>query len=150
VGAVSAAVYRSGWPLHAMERRQLRETRNALQAKWVVKGVPGLYGGVGVPASLRQLLPPATRDFRHRIPLAPRPLGFLVDSALIGALLYGIRRVPALIIRELRDRRGVCVVCGYDAKGLGQCPECGAERLPQPSVRPPTAAPLAEGVGDCH
>jgi hypothetical protein len=41
-----------------------------------------------------------------------------------GAVVVG----PGVVKRAVRRRRGLCVVCGYDRRGLdvgGVCPECG-------------------------
>ncbi len=63
-----------------------------------------------------------------------RRLVLLWCLGLIGGLLIGAFLVMPWVLRDLRRRRGLCVVCGYDVSGLGirgqgRCPECGATRV---------------------
>ncbi len=63
-----------------------------------------------------------------------RRLVLLWCLGLIGALLISAFLVMPWVRRDLRRRRGLCVVCGYDVSGLGirgqgRCPECGATRV---------------------
>lgn len=61
------------------------------------------------------------------LPIFP---GVLIDSAVYGLAAYGLCAVlPSSVRRAVRRRRGRCVRCGYDRRGLGDgalCPECGA------------------------
>lgn len=126
VGEVSAAIYRSGWPMLAMERRQVRETRGATNRDlWVVSGAGGLGSGLAVPHSLRPLLPAQTRPFRHRMPLVPLPLGFAVNTAMAAGALYAFLYGPQHLMRAHRRTHGLCLICGYDVGPLAVCPECG-------------------------
>jgi len=47
----------------------------------------------------------------------------MVPAALVGGVV-GARRLRAW----RRNRRGGCVKCGYDMRGLAACPECGDSR----------------------
>ena len=59
---------------------------------------------------------------RHRV------LGWCLGPS--GALMIGAFFVMPLVRRQVRVRRGLCVVCGYDVGATGyrrpnHCPECG-------------------------
>jgi hypothetical protein len=51
--------------------------------------------------------------------------GFLVDTAFWGGAAFLVWSVPGFVRRGVRRRRGRCVRCGYELKGLAVCPECG-------------------------
>lgn len=68
------------------------------------------------------------------IRVATRPVfpGFLLLVAANEAILVVVRAgvgMPAVFRRPRRERRGLCVGCGFDLDGLsgGVCPECGEE-----------------------
>ncbi len=70
----------------------------------------------------------------------PLPLGALLDTVVLGALLLPIawllpdsqdvRRLWRRILGETRAERGLCLNCGYDLRGdySSGCPECGCGR----------------------
>ncbi len=63
------------------------------------------------------------------LPIMPIWLGFSANTLLYGALAWGVLFAPGVVRRWRRRRRGACVGCGYDLKGIapgGVCPECGA------------------------
>lgn len=73
----------------------------------------------------------ATRNTldRFALPLLPLWPGFLINTLFYALLLFGAWRVPGVVRRTLRRRRGRCIACGYDRDGLdpdAACPECGA------------------------
>jgi hypothetical protein len=43
----------------------------------------------------------------------------------IVAMSHTLRSLPRGIRHASRRRRGRCVGCGYELKGLAVCPECG-------------------------
>jgi hypothetical protein len=51
--------------------------------------------------------------------------GFLVDTAFWGGAAFMVWSAPGFVRRGVRRRRGRCVRCGYELKGLAVCPECG-------------------------
>ncbi len=66
-------------------------------------------------------------------PLDPR-LVLLWCLGLIGSLFISSFLVMPWVRRQLRRRKGLCVVCGYDVCATGElrqnrCPECGAIRF---------------------
>jgi hypothetical protein len=72
----------------------------------------------------------ASGDIRH-LPLRPIWLGFALNTLFYAALAWGLWQVPLALRRRSRSKKGLCVRCGYDLKGLGGsaagrvCPECG-------------------------
>jgi hypothetical protein len=61
------------------------------------------------------------------LPLMPLWPGFAIDVALHAVLSWLLCFAPFTLRRVLRARRGRCLGCGYDMRGLDACPECGAE-----------------------
>ncbi len=90
----------------------------------------GLYRGRVLPRSWGTLsVPPfAGRPFARVLPLGVRPVEFAVSTALYAALLAVPYWSRFLTRRWWRARRGLCPGCGYDARGLAVCPECGTQR----------------------
>lgn len=78
---------------------------------------------------------PATPDYfallspRERVlPTRVAAPGFAVCTTFWGAVWGAVLLGPPAIKRAMRKRRGKCLVCGYDRRGLGMgrvCPECG-------------------------
>lgn len=56
------------------------------------------------------------------IPVWP---GFAVNTAVYASLAWAPLGAWRLGRARLRRRRGACVACGYDVRGLQACPECG-------------------------
>ena len=56
--------------------------------------------------------------------------GFLINTLLYACIPLAILFGPRQIRRLSRRRRGACLRCGYDLRGLtdGLCPECGSGR----------------------
>jgi len=72
-------------------------------------------------------------EFKHHggqdgeLPLRPIWPALVGDAAVFGAAWSIALLGPAWARREVRRRRGRCVMCGYDLGGhdAGGCPECG-------------------------
>jgi hypothetical protein len=115
---------RAGWPIRAM----------SLTDRYVqqVVGLPGA-GMRGAETEshdygLRLPLMQGTHSLGNRgtVPLRPLWPGFLVDTAFWGGAAFIVWSVPGFVRRRARRRRGRCVRCGYELKGLAVCPECGS------------------------
>jgi hypothetical protein len=65
----------------------------------------------------------------HKWPLPIRPLwpGFAIDTAFYGTLAFLFWSAPGFVWRTRRRRRGLCVGCGYELRGMQKCPECGRQ-----------------------
>ena len=103
-----------GWPLRAMYEHR------------VLTRIPGI--GFSTQPSDSYEMNPGTRDYR-RLPLGRIWLGLAVDAAfwtlVFAALWIGMLWLKATVAR----RRGLCLSCGYDRRGLAAdaiCPECGS------------------------
>jgi hypothetical protein len=62
----------------------------------------------------------------HMLPARPVWGGLAVNGAVFGAVVFVGASAPGMLRGRLRARRGACVRCGYDLRGLSACPECGA------------------------
>ncbi len=79
------------------------------------------------------VVPPGLRPWRHDprgyndiLPLRPRIVGWLINIAFYGGLLWLVCRGSGLARGAWRRRRGRCPKCGYPRGEAGPCPECGA------------------------
>lgn len=65
--------------------------------------------------------------YARALPLRPIWRGLIVDTLVFCAAWYGVLFAAGSVRRFRRGRRGQCLGCGYDLRGLdgGRCPECG-------------------------
>ncbi|MCH7547517.1 MAG: hypothetical protein IID30_14040 [Planctomycetes bacterium] len=61
------------------------------------------------------------------LPLYPIWTGFALNTIFYASLLWLIIPGPFVLRRFIRKRRGLCLKCGYDLRGVDHqaCPECG-------------------------
>ena len=61
------------------------------------------------------------------LPLRPIWPGFAINTIFYAALLWLLTLGPFTARRMLRRKRGHCIQCGYDLRGMNhdKCPECG-------------------------
>ncbi len=110
-----ASVRAYGWPLRCMTARMERWTEEISPQNFAMKIVWRGAWRIELPK----------KDLPAALPLRPIWGGLLVDSMLFGALI-GSPWWVASVVRRRRRKKGLCVWCGYDVKGLrGKCPECG-------------------------
>ena len=81
---------------------------------------------------LRVASPDAPPD-EHLLPLDPVWPGFAYNTLAYGGAAWALLATPTLVgfifgRKRRRRRRGLCVACGYDMRGLESCPECGGSR----------------------
>jgi len=63
----------------------------------------------------------------HLLPCEPIWRGLAANTAFCGASMWLAGWIAAVLRRGRRMRRGLCMLCGYDLRGLWErrCPECG-------------------------
>jgi hypothetical protein len=66
-------------------------------------------------------------DDARALPTAIIPIGFIMNTLLFATALWLLIPGPLALRRAIRRRRGRCVKCGYDLRGVEheRCPECG-------------------------
>lgn len=107
--AEACDVYLTGWPARCLwgAETQSHEDRVGLMdaPEWVDK-----YSYVRQPLPTRVWWP-----------------GMVTDVAVFGGPVLVLLCGPRMVRGWVRRRRGACVGCGYDLRGVrGICPECGA------------------------
>ncbi len=121
-------VHRVGLPLRALASTQVLDGRRA--------AAPGFYSETLTLSPWQIGLRPNWRPNRRigdtyfSCVLGIRPVwpGFALNTIFYAALAWGLWQVPLAIRLGRRRRKGLCVRCGYDLKGLATgatCPECG-------------------------
>jgi hypothetical protein len=70
------------------------------------------------------------RAFREHFlgPITPIWQGFAINTAFYAGVWWCLIFGPRVARREMRRRRGQCVMCAYSRAGLAEgavCPECG-------------------------
>lgn len=66
-------------------------------------------------------------------PLLPDPAGFSADTAIFAGAWALLLFAPGAVRRSFRRRRGLCIQCAYNLRGLpvkSVCPECGGGTCP--------------------
>ena len=112
-----------GWPFLAM------------RSKWETKGRAGSPGWVSGRVQvisgyliLSDRSIPWDVENPRVIPLRPIWPGFAINTVFYAAILW-MPFAPFQLRRYVRVKRGHCVKCGYDLRGVEHevCPECGVE-----------------------
>ena len=67
------------------------------------------------------------RTFEGALPYRPVWFGLLLNTLLYGSIFWAIGLGWRLYRLARRRRRGRCLACNYDLRGLADpvCPECG-------------------------
>lgn len=89
--------------------------------------------------------PMMTMTEPRTMPLTPILSGAMVNTAVYGGAWWVVLFVPGVVRRWRRRRRGRCVACGYDRRGIGVeavCPECGDH---EPAARAAGGAAMVTG-----
>lgn len=130
---------RTGWPIRTFRYERTLEFPNARGTIGWHMDTPDSNWAGGI--AIQQWMPRPEESASNegsirRIPLRPIWLGLCVATAAHALLMAGLLAAPSFIRRHLRAAGGRCPVCGYDKRGLSQCPECGNTQVSQ-SLRTP-------------
>jgi hypothetical protein len=116
----------SGWPALAL-------SFDSRPQRYASTRPPPVTGGIRLTGL--EPLGSALGPQQPALPLQPLGRGFLLDTALYGAIwLAALLLAPDRVRRAARLRRGAGPTCGYAlAAGCTPgCPECGWQRHPEP------------------
>jgi hypothetical protein len=100
-------------------------------------------------AGIRVGLPspgPASFWNGRRIPLAPMWGGLVGNTLIFGMLIYFFVAISRGIRCRVRQKRGLCLACGYAVENLERCPECGSLADAVPDFV--DALPVTDSSGD--
>lgn len=99
-----------GWPRLSMVR-------------WSEPSIPVTFWSDGIDISgMKRAMPSIVEP---RLPIHPLWGGFIANALVFALPAAAVLLAPAVVRLLRRARRGVCLGCGYDARGLQRCPECG-------------------------
>ena len=64
---------------------------------------------------------------QRALPLRPIWRGFAINTIFYAAIVWMLTLGPFAARRFIRNKRGLCIKCGYDLRGAEHevCPECG-------------------------
>ncbi|MGH7133181.1 MAG: hypothetical protein ACREJO_14705 [Phycisphaerales bacterium] len=120
-GEEAVTVYGAGWPwtcVYRVETATRRPFRPGAGSPRI--GADVWTGHLDAPSRITGV--------DARLPVLPVPLGLALDAVVWGAAVFvaafGWSGVRGLV----RRFRQLCPGCGYDARGLRVCPECGRAR----------------------
>ncbi len=107
--------YKYGWPARSVACRRL-VTQQGPQVKEfgespLIRGFEANLFGYHTPY--------------QRIALRPLLLGFMINTLFYAALASATFCLARTMGRRVRDRKGMCPICGYNLTDLVDCPECG-------------------------
>lgn len=112
----AATSVRCGWPCASLSMYTLEESGSGSPGRDAVKR--GQWEINGVMVGWKPLV----------LPTAPLWRGFIPNTLIYSAATWTLWSIVPLTRRWRRRKRGLCVGCGYDLRGLADgavCPECG-------------------------
>lgn len=126
-------LFTAGWPLRCLKWEVCNVVVNPSGSIYdnVTDPLNAWPNGLKVPHRL--LSPAVAHESHRRFPLMPLPVGFIVNTALFGAISWVIVALPTNVARSLRLRAGLCPHCRYPIGPSPICTECG------------TSAPVGKG-----
>lgn len=126
--------WKVGWPAEASSNQGPKERMTSIVghgwpficswSKWTETPTPSaglmavrLEGGIEIP----------NETFYGALPYRPVWFGLILDTLLYGSIFWAIGPGRRLYRLARRRRRGRCLACNYDLRGLSDpvCPECG-------------------------
>lgn len=119
--------YASGWPWRSMQidnlvANALRDSSlNPQEIDEEFQRRIGLRRGVGFP----DWVPVPWQYSARRLPVWPRPIGFLLDTALYALIALLVFFAPGTGRRAWRRRHNRCPHCAYPVGASPVCTECG-------------------------
>ncbi len=119
----------NGGDLYVQENVQSGWPARAMQVTWHLEAWVGTHGPPSKAPIARswlerglqtESLKRAARfqDMPLALPMLPVLPGFLLDTLFYAVPWWALLATPGLIKRWRRKRRGACVACGYDLRGL--------------------------------
>ena len=63
----------------------------------------------------------------YRVPVQIRPIQFLINTLFYSIVMFGVLHLVVRYKRNRRNRRELCISCGYAVEDLEVCPECGSD-----------------------
>jgi hypothetical protein len=129
------AVYEArGWPCYALWCEFREDHSNPSASRKISGGFDLRFPRPSPPDRSKGGIFLGPSEIPAAMPLRPLWLGLLVNSVFYGLFLWLLWFTPRRIVRgRSRRRRGLCVRCEYDLRGLAAgsaCPECGGTIIP--------------------
>lgn len=119
-GSHLAVAVEAGWPLPA-----LGGGFTCTRPSEFVERDLRLFGAIVLTSSQEPDFLPGPKEPSDILPLAPRPLGFLVNTACHAVAIWGCASLLAVLRRRRSAPAGACRVCRHPVLGALVCPECG-------------------------
>lgn len=122
----------------------------SFECGWPLRSLHGHWEHI-IDAASDQTLGTVLMEFRTGLeagkrlpPLRPLWRGFAINTLFYAAIAFALIAGPFMVLRlrrSARSRRGLCITCGYNLRGLrgcgddhAVCPECGARHLRCPCL----------------
>jgi hypothetical protein len=97
-----------------------------IESGWPISCMQGVcWGPATVPMQFSRALPINLGILQSILPLSPMPLGYLVNTVVLGSLLWIGCALPWKLRGMLRNRRNQCPACAYPVGTSNVCTECG-------------------------
>jgi len=121
----------AGWPLRCLKcdvnPGPYIPTGSLWPPEQEIKEIPNEtnFWKYGIPS------PPSLQWFSwsigRELPLRPIWPGFAINTIFYAVIVWFMTLGPFVLRRHVRNKRGLCIKCGYDLRGVEHevCPECG-------------------------